>query len=68
MSPEIAGHVSVHISKAVECAKSQMQEEASHQGEVAPNLENMFFFSRSETFSWIFTFLPATITILLSSF
>ena len=39
MSPEVAGHVGVHVAKAVEGAKGQVKEEAPHEGEVTPNLK-----------------------------
>ena len=39
MSPEVAGHVGVHVAKAVEGAKGQVKEEAPHEGEVPPYLK-----------------------------
>ena len=38
MSPEVAGHVGVHVSKAVEGAKGEVEEESSHEGEIPPHL------------------------------
>ena len=38
MSPEVAGHVGVHVAKAVEGAKGQVKQKAPHKGEVAPYL------------------------------
>ena len=39
MSPEVAGHVGVHVPKAVKGAKGQVKEEATHKGEVPPYLK-----------------------------
>ena len=39
MSPEVAGHVGVHVPKAVKGAKGQVKEETPHKGEVPPYLE-----------------------------
>ena len=39
MSPEVAGHVGVHVPKTVKGAKGQVKEEAPHKGEVPPYLE-----------------------------
>ena len=40
MSPEVAGHVGVHVAKAVEGAKGQVEQEAPHKGEVPPYLKH----------------------------
>ena len=39
MSPEVAGHVGVHVAEAVEGAKGQVKQEAPQKGEVPPYLK-----------------------------
>ena len=75
MSPEVAGHVGVHVAEAVEGAKGQVKQEAPQKREVPPYLKlgaqqslqvlRETAFLQAKTRFCKLTFLPPTITIVV---